>query len=121
MQNQYKKFFFTWSISIIISLLIQFVPVPSQAQTVNPVYDFTCPLSTNSNNDPNSAIPDKWKTKFPFDLVYPISDLHTDIATKCPTITLFGTARQLCSVSMIAAIAKNIFLLKIAIQSLLQL
>lgn len=79
----------------------------------------------NQDDTQEKTIPDDWKEKFPFDLIYPTNadeqNIDPKIDEECPKITMFGEERQICTVMMLTQTAKNIFLLKIAIQSLLSL
>lgn len=70
--------------------------------------------------DPGN-LPTSWQSHFPFDLVYPIGLNGQPIDTSCTSITLWGVTRQLCSVMQLAQMLKNVFLLKLVIQSLLTL
>ena len=70
--------------------------------------------------DCSLSIPDSWKNHFPFDLIYPIGDMKP-AATECPQLVFFGTPREVCSVLTITKVAKACFLLKIVIQSLINL
>jgi len=64
--------------------------------------------------------PDNWKTKFPFDLVYPSSNPDTDIDEECPQFVLWGYEYQLCSIMQVARAAKSIFLVKLSIDFLMK-
>lgn len=67
-----------------------------------------------------SNIPESWKNHFPFDLVYPVG-LPVSPASSCPIINFWGQDREVCSIKQLTAILKNIFLLKVAIQGLINL
>ena len=83
---------------------------------------FSPSIATATSDCINSVqIPATWKTRFPFDLVYPVNALNTSIDTECPTVNLWGVDREMCAPSMIAKIAKNAFLLKVVVQSILHL
>lgn len=103
------KHFSTFFLPVLLSCILQFLH-PSAASA----------SSTNDCINP-VQIPASWKSRFPFDLVYPVNSLDVSIDTSCPTITLFATERQMCAPMTLAKIAKNAFLLKIVVQSLLSL
>lgn len=67
------------------------------------------------------TVPETWKQHFPFDLIYPINSFDTNIDTTCPTFSFWGHEREMCSIPMISAVAKNAFLLKVVIDSIIHL
>lgn len=77
-------------------------------------------MAQSLSTDCPLPIPDSWKQHFPFDLVYPIGQLK-DAETKCPELVFFGTKREVCSILTVTKVAKNCFLLKVVIQSLINL
>lgn len=105
--NKYFKHFFNLSLPILLSVLLQlFSPALATATS-----DCISPVQ----------IPASWKSKFPFDLVYPVSTLNPSIDTECPVVNLWGVDRPMCAPSTLAKLAKNAFLLKVVINSLLHL
>ena len=130
----WKKHLMLTGISLIISLGIQFIPAPalSQSGRPNPAFNpkewdwYDCPIQkpgekpTAESND-ILGLPLAMKLKFPLDLIYPINPKDLDIDSKCLKTELWGIKRNMCAPMQIAKIAKNVFLLKVTLQSLLSL
>ncbi len=74
--------------------------------------ELSCPAKSESSP---LTIKEEWKKKFPFDMVYPVGNPDTDIDTRCPKVELFGIEREVCSIMMIATIAKSAFMGKLLI------
>jgi hypothetical protein len=102
-------------IVLIASLSILVLPLSASAQVIAP----SCP-APQDGQDGGFMIPENWKAKFPFDLVYPSSSPDTDIDEKCPQFVLWGYEYELCSIMQIAKAAKNIFLVKLSLDFLMK-
>jgi hypothetical protein len=98
---------------LFILLASGFLALPANAGLA-PV---SCPAKP-SDSTGGFTVPDAWKSKFPFDLVYPISSPHSDLSSKCPKITLWGIDYELCSAMMLTQIAKTVFIVKLGINFL---
>lgn len=139
-KSYFKGFLKLKLISIALTLSILFnsgiasalPPVPTVEDLIpgsigSIIWSFSC-RPPDEDPPPESAqfdfndIPDAWKTKFPFDLVYPVESLGTpNLESECPTITIFGIDRQACAPHMMANVAKDAFLLSIALRSIFAL
>lgn len=82
-------------------------------------------FATNSGVCPSKqeggglVVQEKWKTKFPFDLIYPTPGATTPSNPDgCPEFEFFGSSRKMCSFGMITSAFKNVFLVKLAIDFL---
>jgi hypothetical protein len=129
----WKKHLITTGISFIISVGIQFIPTValSQSGRPNPAFNpkewdwYDCPIQQPGQppQDKNDilGLPLAMKLKFPLDLIYPINPKDLDIDSKCLKTELWGIKRDMCAPMQIAKIAKNVFLLKVTLQSLLSL
>ncbi len=94
-------------IPIIVALALFFFPLPALADGVS------CPAQPADGG----FIQESWKSKFPFDLVYPVSLPDTDIddTSKCPKFTFFESDFEMCSIPQIALLVKGIFVVKLTI------
>jgi hypothetical protein len=101
---------------LIASLGIFVFSLPASAQIIAP----SCPAQQQDDQDGGFTVPENWRTKFPFDLVYPSSSPDTDIDEKCPQFVLWGYEYELCSIMQIAKAAKNIFLVKLSLDFLMK-
>ncbi len=122
-------------ISFIISLGIQLIPTAafSQSGRPNPAFNpkewdwYDCPIQKPGEQPPTAGsndilgLPLAMKLKFPLDLIFPINPKDLDVDTKCLKTELWGIKRDMCAPMQIAKIAKNVFLSKITLQSLLSL
>ena len=84
------------------------IPIPSLSQ------ENTCPAKPENNE---FQIKEEWKTKFPFDIVYPIGNPDTDIDTTCPKLTVFSVEREICSIMSISKTIKYCVLIKLVIDN----
>jgi hypothetical protein len=131
----WKKHLMLTGISLIISIGIQFIPTAALSQGAgrpNPAFNprewdwYDCPITspgqqqTTGSND-ILGLPLAMKLKFPLDLIFPINPKDLDVDTKCLKTELWGMKRDMCAPMQIAKIAKNVFLLKVTLQSLLSL
>lgn len=111
--------------SIALSLLINFF-APVSAQLITPSFSpaqwdfYDCPADVTTGPEEEFP-PAALKAKFPFDLIYPINPQDLDVDTQCLATSLWGTEREMCAPMQVAKIAKDIFLLKVVLQSLLSL
>jgi len=103
----FKKLIFT-------SGVLLFILVPPVSAGIAPA---SCPAQPAGATG-GFIIPDSWKNKFPFDLVYPVGNPHSDLSSKCPTFTLWGDEYQLCGLMTITQIAKTAFVVKLGIDFL---
>ena len=95
---------------IIITIGIILIPIPGLSEGAS------CPAKQENES---FQVKEEWKTKFPFDIVYPIGNPpDTDIDTVCPTFEFFGIQIEMCSIKQIAIIIKGIFISKIVIDSI---
>ena len=131
----WKKHLMLTGISLIISLGIQLIPtaVFSQSARPNPAFNpkewdwYDCPIQKPGEQPPTAGsndilgLPLAMKLKFPLDLIFPINPKDLDVDTKCLKTELWGIKRDMCAPMQIAKIAKNVFLLKVTLQSLLSL
>ena len=99
-----------WDLFVGVFFVVS-LPFPILAQGV------TCPVKTESAG---FQIKDEWKTKFPFDMVYPVGMPVTDITTKCPVLEFFGEQKEMCSIMQIARLCKSAFMAKIVIDMIRQ-
>lgn len=121
-KNTPKFKFNIWFISVFFSIFFN-LSAPIVAQVAGD-YNFSCSITSSNPNQPSSQtfeVPEAWKSKFPFDLIYPISSLPSTNASTCTTVTLWGVTRDLCAVSQILSIAKIAFMLKFVLSSILSL
>ncbi len=133
--NGWKKQALLFGISFLISICIQLIPSAAFSQgsgRANPAFNpkewdwYDCPVQkpgeqpTTGSND-ILGLPLAMKLKFPLDLIFPINPKDLDIDTKCLKTELWGIKRDMCAPMQIAKIAKNGFLLKVTLQSLLSL
>ena len=126
-----KRHLLLFVISSVITLLIQLLPIPVNAQRPNPAFNprdwdwYDCPTTTAPGQTQTSndilGLPLALKLKFPLDLIYPVSPKDLDVDTKCLKTELWGIKRDMCAPMQIAKTAKNVFLLKVTLQSLLSL
>jgi len=141
LKTYFKGFLKLKLISIAITLSILFnsgivsasPPVPTVEDLIpgsigSIIWSFSCSLPDDDSSPPPTTefdfnnIPDAWKTKFPFDLVYPVDELGTpNLQTKCPQIKIFDITRDACAPHMMANVAKDAFLLSIALRSIFSL
>jgi hypothetical protein len=130
---KWKKHLIITGISLLISLGIQLIPTAAFSQSARPnpafnpaIWDwYDCPIQQpgqpDSDNNDILGLPLAMKLKFPLDLIYPINPRDLDIDSRCLRTSLWGIERNMCAPMQIAGIAKNVFLLKITLQSLLSL
>jgi len=102
-------------IILMASLSILIFPLSGSAQVIAP----SCPAQ-EPGQDGGFTIPENWRSKFPFDLVYPSSSPDTDIDDKCPQFVLWGYEYELCSIMQVAKAAKSIFLVKLSLDFLMK-
>jgi hypothetical protein len=100
---------------LIASLSLLIFPLSVSAQVVAP----SCP-ARQDGQDEGFTVPESWRSKFPFDLVYPSSSPDTDIDDKCPQFVLWGYEYELCSIMQVAKAAKSIFLVKMSLDFLMK-
>jgi hypothetical protein len=100
---------------LIASLGILVLPLSASAQVIAP----SCP-APQDGQDGGFTVPESWRSKFPFDLVYPSSSPDTDIDDKCPQFVLWGYEYELCSVMQVAKAVKSIFLVKLSLDFLMK-
>lgn len=109
-----------------------FQPQPVSAQVPNislssiPWDWYDCSLSSTSDtssspsdSDLPFSLPLALKTRFPFDLVYPVNPQDLSIDSECLSTSLWGIQRDLCAPMQIAGIAKNVFLFSYVLKSFL--
>ncbi len=96
-----------------LSLLV--LPLSASAQAIAP----SCP-ARQDGQDGGFTVPESWRSKFPFDLVYPSSSPDTDIDEECPQFVLWGHEYELCSIMQVAKAAKSIFLVKLSLDFLMK-
>ena len=130
---KWRKHLITTGISLIISLGIQLIPTVAFSQSAgrpNPPFNpnqwdwYDCPVQQPGQQPAENDIlglPLAMKLKFPLDLIYPINPRDLDIDSRCLRTSLWGVERDMCAPMQIAQIAKNVFLLKVTLQSLLSL
>jgi hypothetical protein len=131
--SSWKKQALLIVVSFIISVGIQLIPTQAIAQSgrPNPAFNpkewdwYDCPIQQpgqppQEKND-ILGLPLAMKLKFPLDLIYPINPKDLDIDSKCLKTELWGIKRDMCAPMQIAKIAKNVFLLKVTLQSLFSL
>jgi hypothetical protein len=131
----WKKQTLLFGISFLISLFIQLTPDIAFSQAggrPNPPFNpkewdwYDCPVTppgqkpVDVKND-IMGLPLAMKLKFPLDLIYPINPKDLSIDSKCLKTELWGIKRDMCTPMQIAKVAKNVFLLKVTLQSLLSL
>jgi hypothetical protein len=134
-KKNWKKQVLLLGVSFILSIGIQLIPTAALSQATgsrpNPPFNpkewdwYDCPIQKpgqppQEKND-ILGLPLAMKLKFPLDLIYPINPKDLDIDSKCLKTELWGIKRDMCAPMQIAKIAKNVFLLKITLQSLLSL
>lgn len=98
-----KKF-----IPVAVAIALLLTPLPALATGAS------CPAQPSDGG----FIQESWKSKFPFDLVYPLNgNLDTDIddISKCPQFIFWDTEFEMCSIPQIALIVKGIFVVKLTI------
>jgi hypothetical protein len=129
----WKRQVILFGVSFVVVLLIQLASPPAfpQSGRPNPAFNprewdwYDCPVPTPGQPTQGSndilGLPLAMKLKFPLDLIYPINPKDLDIDSKCMKTELWGIKRDMCSPMQVAKIAKNVFLLKITLQSLLSL
>ncbi len=133
--SRWKKQALLLGVSFIISLCIQLIPTAAFSQGAgrpNPAFNpkewdwYDCPVTPPGQNPGQQSndilgLPLAMKLKFPLDLIYPINPKDLDVDSKCLKTELWGIKRDMCAPMQIAKIAKNVFLLKVTLQSLLSL
>ncbi len=116
-------------LSLIASAFVSFWSLPAPAQSDQGVpfvrsqwsfYDCDNPAQEEPTTEPD-MVPAVLKTRFPFDLIYPTNPMDLAIDSECLQTSLWGIEREMCAPKMIATSAKNLFLLKVVLQSLLSL
>jgi hypothetical protein len=130
-----KVLYFLFGFLIII-FSYGFHPAPVSAQIPNTPIDsffwnwYDCLLPSASppaadGETPSEStelpfnLPLALKTRFPFDLIYPINPLDLPVDTQCMETSLWGIERQFCAPMQIAGIAKNVFLFSYVLRSLM--
>ena len=102
-------------IILMASLSLLVLPLSTSAQVIAP----SCP-DRQDGQDGGFTVPESWRSKFPFDLVYPSSSPDTDIDEECPQFVLWGHEYELCSIMQVAKAAKSIFLVKLSLDFLMK-
>lgn len=96
-----------WIMITVIAVAITFFPYKAVAQAAS--------QSCENYNVISNAL----ANKFPMDLFVGSSSLPAvNVSSSCPTINIFGTDWEICSVSMLVSLAKNVAVIKFAISSI---